>query len=328
MRRFSYLIAKYVLKAVLPYFAFTWLLLSVILFVQQAGQHSDLLFSTSIPNNLIWQLAIALIPSVIAFTCPVAALIGVIIGLSRMQGDSEMTAIRAAGVGNIQILTPIVFLGILLSGFAFAVNLKGVPLAAQIVRQVALRAALYKLESPIEPGVFNSEIDGFTVFVKEGDKGRGTWKDIFIYQDVDKNASNMRLITAKEGRIDSTDDDSEIVLSNADVITIEDGLGKKIATEHVNDLRLVVKTKRGEIIDKLSRTKQTPEEMGLQELERYSRQVSGKERIDSQILLQRRLLLSISPLLFALLGAGLVSRFNRGGRGFGIFLALISLIAY
>ena len=38
MKRFSWQISKYVLQAVLPYFAFTWLLLSVILFV-----HKDIL---------------------------------------------------------------------------------------------------------------------------------------------------------------------------------------------------------------------------------------------------------------------------------------------
>lgn len=328
MRRFSYLISSYVLQAILPYFAFSWLLLSVILFVQQAGQHSDVLFSSAIPSSLIWQLTIALVPSVIAFTCPVAALLGVIIGLSRMQGDSEMTAIRAAGVGNLQILAPVILLGLFLSGFAFAVNLKGVPLAAQIVRRVALQAALYKLESPIEPGVFNSEIEGFTVYVKDGDKIRGTWKNIFIYQREEEGNSATRLITAKEGRIDSSDNDSEIVLSGANVITIDERSNLKVASEHVTDLRLVVKTKRGEIIDKLSNSKQTPEEMGLWELAQYSTQVEGNERIDSQILLQRRLLLSISPLLFALMGAALVAKFNRGGRGFGIFLALVSLISY
>ena len=118
MRKFSFLLSRYVLQAVLPYFVFTWLLLSVILFVQQASKHSDLLFNATVSSSLVWQLAIALIPTVISFTCPLAALVGVIIGLSRMQGDSEMVTIRAAGVGNIQIVLPVVLLGIVLSVFA------------------------------------------------------------------------------------------------------------------------------------------------------------------------------------------------------------------
>ena len=327
MRRFSFLISRYVLQAILPYFAITWLLLSVILFVQQASRFSDLLFNTSLPSTLLWQLMIALVPTVISFTCPIAALVGVIIGLSRMQGDSEMTAIRAAGIGNLQITAPVVLLGIVLSLFAIFINLQGVPFAAQIVRQVGLQAALYKLESPIEPGVFNSEIHGLTIYVKDGNLEKGTWENIFIYQE-DKEGGETRLITAKEGRIDTKDEDSEIVLARANVTTIEAGADEKVVSESVKDLRLVVQTKRGELIDKLTQTKTTPEEMGLGELGRYAQTLEGIKQIEARILWQRRVLLSVTPLLFALLGAALVTKFNRGGRGFGIFLALVSLVIY
>ena len=63
--RFSWKISKYLIGAVLPYFIFSWLLLSVILFVQQASRFSDIFFSVNIPTNLVWQLTFALVPSVI-----------------------------------------------------------------------------------------------------------------------------------------------------------------------------------------------------------------------------------------------------------------------
>src|SRR5688572_18948269 len=144
--RFGWTIFLYLIRAVMPYFVFSWLLLSVVLFVQQASRFSDIFFSANIPTILVWQLSFALIPNVIAFTCPMSALVGVIIGLTKMQADSELVAIRAVGVGNLTITLPIIALGLFLSLFAFFVNLKGVPIAAGIVRQVALRTALYKLE--------------------------------------------------------------------------------------------------------------------------------------------------------------------------------------
>ena len=100
MKRIGWLISKYLLRTIVPYFVFSWLLLSVILFVQQASRYSDIFFSVNIPANLLWQLTIALIPNVIAFTCPMAMLVGTIIGLAKMQGDNELVAIRASGVGN------------------------------------------------------------------------------------------------------------------------------------------------------------------------------------------------------------------------------------
>lgn len=316
------------MQAILPYFIFTWLLLSVILFVQQAARFSDIFFSVNIPASIIWQLTFALAPNVIAFTCPMAVLVGVTIGLSRMQGDSEMTAIRSSGVGNLQIAAPIIFLGVVLSAFAFIINLKGVPLAAQIVRKVAIQTAVKKLESPIEPGVFNTEVNGYTIYVKNVDFVNGVWKNIFIYNE-DKKNRQSRLITSNSGRIDFTDENNELVLENAVITTIPDQFQeKKYIAESVDNIRFAIKTKRSELIEKINGGELTAEELGLSDLAEYARNKQGKEKIEAEVLWQRRIVLSITPLLFALLGTALNLRYNRGGKGFGIFLALVSLVVY
>jgi lipopolysaccharide export LptBFGC system permease protein LptF len=325
----SKLIPRYVLRAALPYFALTWILLSVIMFVQQSARYADIFFNANLPTGLIWQLSLALVPSVAAFTCPMAVLIGVIIGLAKMQGDSELIALRSAGVGNSQILVPVALLGIVLSGFALLINWKGVPLAAQIARRVGLEAALLKLESPVEPGVFNKEIWGYTVYVESGNQSSGAWENIFIFNE-DKPAGVMRLITSKSGRIDTNQEDSELVLEEAFVTTLQtnETAQKPNVYERVKNLRFVVQTRRGQIIERLSKAEETPDELGLNELAAYARNRQGKERTEAEILWQRRIVLSVTPLLFALLGASLILRFSRGGRGFGIFLALLILIGY
>ena len=328
MKKTSLSFSIYLFRVILPYFIFSWLLLSVILFVQQASRFSDIFFNTILPSNLVWQLTFALVPNVIAFTCPMAVLVGVIIGLAKMQGDSELVAIRAAGTGNWQLSIPIILLGIVLSVFAFLINLKGVPFAAGIVRQVALQTALYKLESPIEPGVFNAEINGYTIYVKEGNINEGTWGKIFIYNE-DKKANLVRLITSESGRIDNTGDRSELILNNAVVSTFSlTDESKKFISENVGELRFGIQTKRKELVEKLTKTGETPEELGLSELAEYAGKQEGKLQLEAQLLYARRLLLSLTPLIFAILGLNLVLRFNRGGRGFGVFLALVSLIFY
>ena len=328
MTRIGWLISKYLLRTIVPYFAFSWLLLSVILFVQQASRYSDIFFSVNIPTNLIWQLTIALIPNVVAFTCPMAILVGTIIGLAKMQGDSELVAIRASGVGNLQIAVPIVILGILLSVFAFFVNLRGVPVAALLVRNVALQTAIKKLESPLEPGVFNTEVAGYTIYVKGGDIESGRWKNIFIYSE-DAKAGTVRLITSQQGRVDTTGQLSELVLENASVSTLPvvPGQGKYVS-ESIGEVRLAIKTRRSDLIDRLTSSNLMPEELGLAQLSEYAANADGKEKIEAQIVWQRRILLSITPFIFCILGTVIVLRFNRGGRGFGIALALGILIGF
>jgi len=328
MRNLGRLIPIYVIRTILPYFAFSWLLLTVILFVQQASRFSDIFFSVNIPASLVWQLSIAIVPSVIAFTCPMAILVGTIIGINKLQGDSELVAIRASGLGNLQVLIPIVLLGILLSLFAFLVNLVGVPVAAAIVRKVALQAAIKKLESPVEPGVFNTEIAGYTIFVRGGDVKTGRWNDIFVYSE-NPDTGAVRLITSGEGGVDVTNDSSELVLENASSYSLPplEGPGPLIY-ESIGTIRLAIKTKRNELISRLASTESSPEELGLAELASYADAREGREKTEAQLLWQRRILLSVTPLIFCLLGASMSLRFSRGGRGFGIFLALASLIIY
>ncbi|HEV7701019.1 MAG TPA: LptF/LptG family permease [Pyrinomonadaceae bacterium] len=329
-KRVSLLVSRYLMASILPYFFSAWALLTVVLFVQQASRYADIFFGVNIPGNLVWQLAVALLPNVIAFTCPMAVLVGTIIGLTKMQGDSELVAIRASGVGNMQIALPIVILGLLLSGFAFLVNSRGVPIAASLVRSVAIQTALKKLESPIQPGVFNTEVAGYTIYVRSGDIETGRWQNIFIYnEDRAKNAA--RLITSHSGRIDATDQASELVLENASVTTLPliPGEGKYV-TESLGDIRLAIKTPRADLVKRLTSTQLAPEELGLAELSEYAAAAdrTPRERAEAQILQQRRILLSITPLIFCLLGTVIVLRINRGGRGFGIALALSVLVLY
>src|SRR5688500_1836245 len=321
-------ISRYLIGSVMPYFVASWLLLSVVLFVQQASRFSDIFFSVNIPSKLIWQLSFALIPNVIAFTCPMAALVGVIIGLTKMQADSELVAIRAAGVGNFSIALPIVGLGVALSLFAFFVNLQGVPFAAGIVLQVALRTALHKLESPIEPGVFNAEVAGFTIYVREGDLEKGTWKNIFVFNE-DEKSKTVRLITSSSGGIDYSNENSELVLENARSSTFSgEGANENFFSERIGELRYAVKTRRSELVDRLNRTELTPDELGLGQLSEYAKTREGRDRIEAELLWQRRIMLSVTPLIFCIFGVALVLRYNRGNRGFAVFSALVSLIVY
>jgi hypothetical protein len=47
--------SAYLIRTIVPYFFLSWMLLSVILFVQQAGRFSDIFFSVNIPATLVWQ---------------------------------------------------------------------------------------------------------------------------------------------------------------------------------------------------------------------------------------------------------------------------------
>ena len=321
------MIERYLLRTILPYFLLAWILLTVILFLQQGSRFTEILLSANIPARLIFELSAALIVSVIAFTSPMALLTGIVVGLGQLRGDSELIALQAAGVSPRRIVLPCLLLGILVSVIAFFINLQGVPIAAGIARRVAVEAALVKLESPIEPGLFNTEFSNYVIYVKDGNNEQGVWERVFIYLP-EKNG-NIKLITARLGRIDASNEKSELVLSDAVVTTMASNLQPQPVTlERVNSLRVALDTGRKKLREKLEGVERIPDEMGLAELGNYALQKSGKQKAEAQILWHRRLALSFAPFFLSILGAAVCLRTGRGGRAWGSVIALVTLVVY
>src|SRR2546423_13847119 len=207
------LISRYVLKSALPYVLLSLLLLTAILLTQQAGRFTELALSADLPFSLAAEITAALLPSVTILTLPVAVLAGIMIGYSRMGSDSEIVAMRAAGVGTWGLLWPVLLIGLLATFATTYLQMKEAPQAARDLRRAALQGALRKLESPVEPRTFNTEIPGYVIYVRDGDKARGVWGRVFLYAQ--EKDGTIRLVTANNGRIDSSAEQSELVLSDA-----------------------------------------------------------------------------------------------------------------
>ena len=122
----------------------------------------------------------ALLPGVLIFTIPIATLAGIIIGYSRMGTDSEIVAMRAAGVGSWTMLWPALLVGVVLCAAAAYIQLQEAPKAARDLERVALQGALAKLDSPVEPRTF-STLPNYVVYVRDGDKTQGTWGRVLFY---------------------------------------------------------------------------------------------------------------------------------------------------
>jgi LPS export ABC transporter permease LptF/LPS export ABC transporter permease LptG len=333
MRPSGRLIERYIIAAVLPYMLLALLLQGAILFTQETSRFAELLVEARVPLALVKEFALALVPRLLSYTLPIAMMIGTIIGFSRMGSDSELVAMRAAGVGTWKMLWPVLLLGALVSGATFYLNLVAVPEAEGTLRRTGLRAALYRLDSPVEPRSFTAGIPGYVIYVRDGDKKQGQWGRVFIYSQ-DKDSGATRIVTARSGRIDSSAEQSELVLSDAVVTTLppsapqQPGEGAYI-TERVAQTRVVLETGRKALIELLRRDEANVKEMEMGELaEVASRAPEVDKQRAASIELHKRVVSSVSPLVFALLAAALGLRIKRGGRGMGLMLSLLIFIAY
>ena len=78
---------------------------------------------------LVAQMIFYRFPMVIALTAPMAMLLGTLLGFGRLSGDSELTALVAAGVSFERIMAPVAVFGLLVSMVGYWFNTSVVPLS-------------------------------------------------------------------------------------------------------------------------------------------------------------------------------------------------------
>ncbi|MDQ3472365.1 MAG: LptF/LptG family permease [Acidobacteriota bacterium] len=323
------LIAGYVARAALPYVLLTLALLTALLFVQQAGRFAEIALYAQIPLSLLTELGAAFLPNVLVLSLPTAVLAGIIVGYARMGSDSEIVAMRAAGVGTWTMLWPVLVIGVVVAAGTTYIQLVEAPRAARDLKRAAVEAALKKLESPVEPRTFNTEIPGYVIYVRDGDKATGAWGKVFIYSQQADGA--IRTVTARSGRIDSSGNVSELVLRDAVATKLpapSDANKNSYVVERLDQLRLSIDTGRAGLMSRLNGNDVEPEEMDWQQLTSTSSSRTPGQQAAIQRTLHRRLALSVSPIVFALLGGALGLRVRRGGKGIGVLLAIAILVVY
>jgi len=328
---------RYTLAAVLPYLALSLLVLTAILLIQQTTRFSEVLGTSPAPLRLAAEVTVGLLPNILIFTLPMSVLVGTATGFGQMGHDSELTAMQAAGVGTPRLILPHVLLGLLFSLLTFYVGFWVAPAAARELRDVGLRIAFYKLESPVEPRSFYTGMPGKVIYVREGDKQTGQWGKIFMnWQEPD---GQVRLVTARSGRLDFSGEQTELVLADARMATLPAGgaeafgRGGPVTIERFGSMRVRderLDTGRASVAKRMQERELEFDEMGLMRLYKKARNrsVDRATRREALIALHKRLALCLSPVVFAFFGAALGLKAGRGGRSQGVLLSLASMILY
>ena len=145
------------------------------------------------------------IPQILAVTLPISILLATFLAFQKLSSQSEVVAIRAAGVSFARLMRPVVYLGIIGMMFSFFLSEFIVPFTNPFAQKVYM-LALYK--DPIA----SEAVKGFSYFENDS-KGKvrrifyvrkivdSSLKNVVILDFSEKNLSMIH--TAKEGRWDA-----------------------------------------------------------------------------------------------------------------------------
>jgi len=189
---------RYILREITPPFVIGLTAYTFVLLMNQILLLSEMFIARGIPVNTVLSLLLYLIPSLLAFTIPMSVLMGVLAGLSRLSSDAEITAFRTLGIGQGQILRPVLifsFCGWIVTSLfilylAPQANYKWIKTLSKSVRAEA--------QFTINPREFYDRIPQTTLYVQDIVKG-DLWENIFVH--FSRPQKEPRIIFAEKGRL-------------------------------------------------------------------------------------------------------------------------------
>src|SRR5216684_2566277 len=93
------ILTRYILREVTAHALIGVAIFTFVLFTRDLGRILELVVRASAPLPSVAEIFFYTVPLALTYTLPMSVLVGILIGLSRLAADSEITAMRASGLG-------------------------------------------------------------------------------------------------------------------------------------------------------------------------------------------------------------------------------------
>ena len=152
----------------------------------------------NLPNDLILEILGMKMMSLLPQLLPIALFLGVILALTRMSQDRELTIVSTSGITEGFKLLSILKFSAFFSVIVFAASFYFSPWAEKNVREISSRAAVESDISGISAGKFREFSKGDTVvYVEDMDRERINMKNVFLQVREDNELGVLNSATAR-----------------------------------------------------------------------------------------------------------------------------------
>lgn len=318
------IIRNYVLgECILPFFLALGVLTCVFL-LGNLIQLAHLVINKGVNLGTIGKVFLLYVPVLLGYTLPIACLISVILAFSRLSADNEILAIRANGIHIRRLLTPLFFIGAILSLIILILNNKVIPYAHHEQRMMVKNLGSKNPTALLEPGVFIHNFDGQILFIHRIEDNRLYNVTIYQPQPDDKPT---RTIIAKRGEFSQVPGKQQILLKLLDGTSDEPNLKNPNNFYKLNFDTFFMTldiAQDNKVIEK------KPKSMTLYELaqEKQRREKLLMKTTDLDTEFYRKITWSFSALIFVLLGFPMAVITNKRERTANVMLAVVCAAAY
>ena len=193
------ILTRYILREVTAHALIGAIIFTFVLFTRDLGHILELVVRASAPLPSVAELFSFTVPLALTYTLPMSVLMGILIGLSRLAADSEITAMRASGMGIWTFLRSLSIFVVTAWLLALANGIYIAPRSQAALARLEKKLKGSQVSFEIQPRVFYEGFPKYVLYVQDvkSAQGAAVWKDIFMADLTD--ASNPKITLAKEG---------------------------------------------------------------------------------------------------------------------------------
>lgn len=286
-------------------------------------QMADLIIQKGVSLGIVIRLFLYYMPRLVVFTIPMSCLLAALLGFGKLSANSELVALKSAGLSFQRIVRPVIVASFFVSVMALFINENVVPLSERAAANV-MKYEVLKESAPL----FTEK-----VFLKEESSG-GISRIIYI-DKIDNKTKDMNDILVEEFENGSL---SRIVSAvNGKWVNgswwIYDGAVYEIRKN--KSVGLLFKFDKQALNlnmnpSEIAETSTNPDQMSIPQLYRaiLLKEKMGDITRDLWMALQLRISVPWACLIFGILGAALGSRPQRSSSGVGLGFSVIIIFVY
>jgi lipopolysaccharide export system permease protein len=204
-----FIIYRYLIMETLPPFWVGLLAFTSIVFLGRLMKITQMIVVKGVGLVEVLETCLYLLPYLLVFTLPMAATVGILLSMTRLSVDHEVTALKTAGLSFGQLLPPILGFSVVAALLTLFLTVIGSPWGQQATRELLKNVAKKRADLGIQEQVFNTDFQGLMLFANRVSSKAGQLKGIFVYDFRDRE--NPNTIYAETGRL-SYDEGQEVMM--------------------------------------------------------------------------------------------------------------------
>jgi LPS export ABC transporter permease LptF/LPS export ABC transporter permease LptG len=193
------ILTRYILREVTSHALIGAAIFTFVLFTRDLGRILELVVRASAPLPSIAEIFFYTVPLALTYTIPMSVLVGILIGLSRLAADSEITAMRASGMGVWDFGRILAIFIAFAWGFALFNGLYVAPWSLASLGKLEDQLKGSQVSYEVQPRVFYEGFPRIVLYVQDVHNAQGgaVWNGVFLADISDPSSPKITL--AREG---------------------------------------------------------------------------------------------------------------------------------